>query len=321
MHHRQYRPGEVIVPKAQRARFPHPLRGTDAARRLRRGRRYIQATLLARRHNGRLPADAPTLQFYPIRPSPKSSMVRLCARLGLRVGFDPDGPGTVFAWDDRHYFPAAALRRLPPGAINGRCVDVSKSHVDALWEEVAGYGLQLDPTKAAEPIVVKSEENGNHDGRLLMGPLDSVEPGLVYERLVESLDHDGRIYTVRPLVLGGRLPMAYEVWRPYPRWFHGGAEVLPARTEDVLSEEERALVLRFAERIGLQYGEVDVLRDRSSGRIYVVDANRTPLRPLSMAAHLDAAVYQEMARHFAEFLAERGAAPADYLDHRLASAE
>jgi hypothetical protein len=306
MHQRQYRPGEVIVARAQRARFPHPLRGTEIARRYRRTMRFVGATLLARRHNAGLPPDAPTLQFHPVRPSPKSSIVRLCARLGLRIGFDPQGPGTAFAWDDGHLFPAAAVRRLPPDAINGSCLDISKSHVDAAWQQVAGYGLALDPTTTAEPIVVKSEENGNHDGQLIMGPLARREPGLVYQRLVESVADDGQVYATRPVVLGTSVPMAFEVRRETPAWFHGGVTVGPVDPTTLYSPAEIDLLVRFCALIGMEYGEIDVLRDRTDGRIYVVDANRTPLRPLTMPPECDEAVYSLMSAAFAEFLAKRG---------------
>jgi len=47
-------------------------------------------------------------------------------------------------------------------------------------------------------------------------------------------------------------------------------------TDDVLSKDEQAKILQFCRAIGLDYGELDVLRDNGDGRIYVVDANNTP---------------------------------------------
>jgi hypothetical protein len=306
MEGRKYLAGEVIVPRAQRARFRHPLRGTGLARKLRRARRYAQATLLAWRHNSTLPAGAPVIQFYPVRPSPKTSIVRLCSRLRLRIGFDPAGPGTVFAWDDGHLFSPAAAARLPDGAINGRCLDVSKSHIDRAWEDVAGYGVEIDPLSYHGPLVAKTELNGNHDGELLMGPLSRREPGIVYQRLVETLAEDGRIHVMRPVIMADRIPFAFEAWRQPPQWFHGGVTLGPSDPAQLFSPVEIEQLLRFAATLGLDYGELDVLRDRADGRIYVIDANRTPLRPLTMPPECDAAVYGAMADAFAEFLVARG---------------
>lgn len=47
----------------------------------------------------------------------------------------------------------------------------------------------------------------------------------------------------------------------------------------ILTRDEQTGLVAFAEAMGMQFGELDVLRDKSDGRIYVVDANRTPAGP------------------------------------------
>jgi hypothetical protein len=49
--------------------------------------------------------------------------------------------------------------------------------------------------------------------------------------------------------------------------------------EDAFSGEERAKIAEFARRLGLDWGGLDVLRDRADGRIYIVDANKTDMGP------------------------------------------
>ena len=44
---------------------------------------------------------------------------------------------------------------------------------------------------------------------------------------------------------------------------------------DAISVKESDAILDLAARIGLDYGEIDVLRD-ADGAIYVVDVNKTP---------------------------------------------
>jgi len=48
---------------------------------------------------------------------------------------------------------------------------------------------------------------------------------------------------------------------------------------DVLASHEVELCRNFCREIGLDYGELDVLRDRKDGQIYIVDANNTPAGP------------------------------------------
>lgn len=47
----------------------------------------------------------------------------------------------------------------------------------------------------------------------------------------------------------------------------------------VFSGIEKEKILAFTEKFGLDYGEVDVLRDNDDGRLYVIDVNNTPFGP------------------------------------------
>ena len=47
--------------------------------------------------------------------------------------------------------------------------------------------------------------------------------------------------------------------------------------EDVFSQDEREKISRFSERSEWIFGELDVLRDRNTGRIYIIDPNNTPM--------------------------------------------
>ena len=52
-------------------------------------------------------------------------------------------------------------------------------------------------------------------------------------------------------------------------------------------KDELNKIHRFCAKIGMDYGEVDVLRDRDDGRIYIVDANNTPSGPPSPISDSD----------------------------------
>lgn len=283
------------------ARRSHPLSGTPAAYRYRRAKRWATATLYARRHNAALPRDAPTLTFSPLRPHPKTQVVRILRRLGMRIGFDLRAGGPVMAWDGGTWFDPRDAARLPAGAINGRCLDVSKTTVGRLWGEVAGYALTVDPLTHAGPLVVKSELNGFHDGQIVEGPLAERRPDVAYERFIDSR-RDGVVICIRTPIIGGEIPVTMIKWRPEPHWFRGTALQEPRATDSVYSPDEVALLVRFAAAIGMDYGELDVLRDAPTGLIYVVDANRTPTRNPWLDPRHDEAIYPPMAMSFARLL-------------------
>ena len=222
--------------------------------------------------------DAPVFAFYPMRPEPQSSIGYVIRRLGARIEHRPVAKGVNFAWDTGTWFPAAAARRLVPGTINGKCLDISKTVVDRVWAETAGYSIAVDPLTHEGPMVTKPDENGRRGGLVLDGPLKERAPGTVYQRLVDTRIGD-RVLQIRPVILRGQIVLVYEKWRPHPRWFQGPELTIPKSVEDFFSPSEAELLLRFSAAMGLDYGELDVVRDGAGGRIYVVDANRTPVRP------------------------------------------
>ena len=53
-----------------------------------------------------------------------------------------------------------------PGAVNGGCLDISKSRVEAAARAAFGYWAAVDPTRHDGPMVRKSEENAGKLGDL-----------------------------------------------------------------------------------------------------------------------------------------------------------
>jgi len=70
------------------------------------------------------------------------------------------------------------------------------------------------------------------------------------------------------------------------------AVVAPA---DCYSSEEVGTLVRFCALIGMDYGELDVVRDSHSRLIYVVDANRTPIKPRGLAVADEDAAFAPLA--------------------------
>ncbi len=277
--------------------LPDPWRGRIG---LRRARRWAQAVLHARGHNSRQPAHAPTINFFPMRPGPNSSMAHILARFPVRIGHSPKpGPPTI-AWDTGTWFSPAEQRRLPADAVNGRCLDIAKSTVDRIWGEVAGYSITVDPLTTTGDLVEKPDVNGMHAGRVLQGPVQP-RPGMVYQRLVDARVDEQRILQLRAVIIGSQIVFTYAKWRPYPQWFKGTELTEPLPTEDNLSTDEVATLLRFAAAIGLEYGELDILRDQD-GRIYAIDANRTPVRPKGLPLDAEDAAFEPQARALAQSL-------------------
>ncbi len=223
---------------------------------------------------------APRLRVlcHPAVPSPHQVLYKVCAANGYRITGDPDAPHDVAF----HTMKTRGACRLPAATpvVNRACTDVSKRRVAAAFAEVFGYGLAVDPAAHQGPIVEKSDENHAHDGRVLDGPLapEAIDPDRVYQRLVDATDGE-EVVDLRTPIYAGSIPVVIEKRRPIPRRFDNFQRNLRLHEPDaIFSDDERGRLLRFASLLGLEFGELDVLRDRD-GRLYVVDANNRPAGP------------------------------------------
>lgn len=104
---------------------------------------------------------------------------------------------------------------------------------------------------------------------------------MVYERLIDNRIGDG-VEDLRTPILGGAIPFVYVRRCSLQRWFgNGDQRVSLASADQLLAPAEQECLLHFAGSMGLDCGEVDVVRDRGSGRFYVVDVKDTPNGPPS----------------------------------------
>ena len=282
--------------------IPDPWRGWLFVR---NGRRWVKATIGAQRHNARLGSNAPTLHFWPHRPQPIAPIYQIMSRLGLRAGFTPRSDQPSIAWETHTYLTPGQVARLPENAINRLCTDISKTVVATVWEQVAGYPFNVDPLTTSGKFVTKPEANGQHAGQIIEGPIAARRKGWTYQRLVDCRI-DGKIHQMRAMVADGHLALAYEKWREEPNWFGGTRISIPRLPDELFSKEEQSLLLRFAAAMKMDYGELDILRDQPTGKIYVVDANRTPTRPYHLPEKDWARVYDAQTEGFKALLAPWG---------------
>lgn len=167
-----------------------------------------------------------------------------------------------------------------PKVINFNCIDISKKAVGELNREVFGYNLLLDPQAHQGIAVCKSEQNATRDGYIVNCPLtsDQVEPGKNYSHFIDSVQ-DGHALDFRLFYVAGLVDIFIEKRRD-PKGKLGAAAVTECLRPlgDEFSDAEIARIESFAERIGLDYGEFDVLRDQPTGRLFIVDVAKTPYR-------------------------------------------
>lgn len=164
--------------------------------------------------------------------------------------------------------------------LNDTHLDTDKANVEKKFSAVAGYGSFVDPHATEGLAVVKSKINAQHDGQVRRLPLAGFESErFICQRLINN-NLDDYVVDIRiPFVLGNPLS-AYVKFRDRGRRFdNANSHVRLVAPSEVLTIEEISLCQRFCQALGMDYGELDILRDGRNGRVYIVDANDTPAGP------------------------------------------
>ena len=240
--------------------------------------------------------DKKRVLFYPEGPVEFHALFKILRFLGYQFTTDPKKNCDLaikwwLAYDGN---PFAPVKSMPPikgtknskvTVLNNRCNDISKHIVNSTFEEIFGYSLSVDPREHTGKCVMKLNWNALHKGRVIECPIRSIDDDFVYQKLVRNENGKGFVEDMRVPVFGNKTPFVYLKYRFVKDRFidraHTNTKATIAEVHEVLSEDELNNIHRFCARIGMDYGEVDVLRHRDDGRIYIVDANNTPSGPPS----------------------------------------
>lgn len=237
---------------------------------------YLGVVLVQSGWRGMCGAKGPSIYFAPERPRPWHVVWSALALARMRIAASAEEADAIFYFEDSTHGAAPASLSLP--VFNGGLTDISKSKVAAAFEKVSGYRLRIDPHTYEGVAVEKSEANGAHDGRLVQCPR-APAPGMCYQTLVES-DDGARAYDYRTTIIARRPRFVVLKTRPVAQRFSiHNSTVHYRELEAVFSAGEVHLLTAFAEEMMLDWAAIDVLRDRTSGRIYVVDVNKTDTGP------------------------------------------
>lgn len=251
-----------------------------------------------------------TIAFTPERARPWYLVWPAARAAGAKLAKDASQADVVMHFEDATFSPNPVPLGLKPGArlINFGCTDISKANVSRASALAFGYPLAIDPLTHVGLAVEKSEINAAHDGRIVLCPTKP-QTGRAYQRVVDNRSADpDLVEDLRTCTIGGKPVCVFIKRRPVSkRFINTNTDVLLRTPEEVFSQEEIGKITAFTKAIGLDWGGVDVLRDRGDGKLYIVDANKTDMGPpitLNLPDKLKA--IRMLAAAFREFV--RGAA-------------
>lgn len=235
-----------------------------------RGAHYILREYL-RRPAPRLPLS---VAYVPRAPRPWYLLWGVLRQAGLTQN---DAPADITI----HFSDLTKLDGEPPtgNTLNGKCRDISKSHVATTFKAIFGYDLSLDPRTATGPYLEKGENNGIHDAEIRTSPR-AAEPGRVYQKLIDNRTTRGTVLDYRCPTVFGDIPLVFLKERPIGKRFANlNTRVRLASATVCFSPEELTKIKAFCGAMQLDWGGLDILRDADNGRIYIVDVNKTDMGP------------------------------------------
>ncbi len=243
------------------------------------------------------------VMFTPDRPRPWYVVWSAAALAGVKFVEDERQADVVFWFEDvtQGIAPRAGRHRV----LNSGITDISKTHVARRFGQVAGYDLAVDPAAYHGEAVEKNELNGKHDGRLIQCPTPP-QPGRSYQRFIDSSDGI-TAFDYRTTIINRRPHFVLVKTKPAgDRFSIHNVTVTFHDLDSVYSPSEVDLLTRFAEEMQLDWGAFDVLRDRASGRIYVVDVNKTDTGPaVDLSFRCREKLKHAISKAFFEMVSER----------------
>ncbi|PHR59149.1 MAG: hypothetical protein COA43_09870 [Robiginitomaculum sp.] len=221
-----------------------------------------------------------SIAFTPTIPRPWY-LITVCA-LRAQVNMTPtlvDADVIFYFEDTTQAQPPHLTPEQKRKSLNFECRDISKTKVGTVFESVFGYALNVDPKTYKGRMAVKSETNGVHDGRETQGPITK-QDGLSYQRLIDNTIDGLWVEDLRCPVIDGEIEVVFIKRRALStRFANTNANVTLHSPDDLLSHEERRKITLFAKAMGLDWGGMDILRDKHDGKIYIVDVNKTDMGP------------------------------------------
>lgn len=224
-----------------------------------------------------------TVLAYPSRPGGKFSY--MCRAAGYRLVQDPREPfDLAMKWHPQTYTLNDAvleeLQELTP-VLNVGCEDISKRRVEEAHRRVFGYGLVVDARTYRGTCVQKANLNAQNREYVVECPQPEADQELfVYQRLVTTPTEPEEYEEYRVAITGDRIPLVVIKRRSVEERFDrsAGYAVLAA-AEEVFSAAEQSKIFELCRNFRFEFGDLDILRDRTDGRIYVIDVNPTPGGP------------------------------------------
>jgi len=196
----------------------------------------------------------------------------------------------VIVWDPwgrvkKNKKKMAILRAYGKGKkkINFKLISCQKDFTTKIFDEMFEHKLGINPQEYNGYAVAKHNDNGTKSCFFIKCPIeaDEVFENHIYQKIIDFYHpYDNEILCeIRVPIFGGIVPFVFFKERARGlRFTSKNRKVSIANVEDHLTENEVEQIQKYCRKVGLEYGDLDILRGQD-GLIYIIDVNNTPWWP------------------------------------------
>jgi hypothetical protein len=233
--------------------------------------------------------------FYPDKVNIGGHKVSFyIKKLNIELTYDINSnPDIIIHWDKRNKNQVSQeVSNLNKPIINKNCTNVKKCYVDEIFTRVFGYSSLINPEHFKGYAVKKTTQQAVHGGKIVECPTEydrNIIKGrgtnfkFIYQRFVNNRINLTEVRDYRVPIFNDKIPIVFIKDKPLPNTFHPFLEEKVSwdcNIEKHFTIDEHKKIVKFAKEFGLDFGELDILRDNSDGKIYIVDVNNIAMGTL-----------------------------------------
>lgn len=227
----------------------------------------------------------------------KSTTYFMLRKVGVQMSNKLNGKYDVgIYWDPRMDINKQTPKLKQNGKkiklINLFLVDTAKGFVAESFETHFGYGYKVDPTTFKGYCISKHNGNGTKSCFFLKCPIDAndIFKDHSYQQIIDYTDKKDpdTLYELRIPIVGGIIPcVLFKTRNRGLRFTSKNRSIQIVNPLKYLTEQECNKIITYCRYIGLEMGEIDVLRSHEDGRIYIIDVNNTSWWPPNKLGDID----------------------------------
>jgi len=240
--------------------------------------KQIRELLFALRHNTLFKPKG-TIWIHPHFPSRKTTLYKISRKLKFSLVTAPfrnTELGIYFS--DSTFLDTESEFPKNINIINKFISDISKQTVDKIHLKIFGYNTIINPQIHTGYCVVKSNENARHDGTIIHCPITKNENDKIYQIIIDNKE-DNLHVDYRVCVMKSDIIIVYKKYKTSELRFTNETCKANIIDPEMIPQDVQKKIISFCHEMQSEFCELDVLKDNTTEKWFIIDLNKTPYGP------------------------------------------